>query len=112
MKLITKEIETLLLSRPLYSTDKDNLAPVLVKFFNPYGVGTWWVLEAQRETNGDWTFFGLVDLGQPEFVELGYFTMSELTSVVKFGKPTIERDLYFTGYAVNKEENAVVKIAK
>jgi hypothetical protein len=89
MKLITKEVESLLLANPLYSTDGKRTAPVLVKFF-----------------------FGLVDLGTPEFVELGYFTLSELTSVVKFGKPTIERDKFYSGgYGVDKSERTVMKLA-
>jgi hypothetical protein len=110
MKLITKEVESLLLANPLNSTDGQNLSPVLVKFFNPYGAGTWYALEADREADGDWTFFGLVDLGHPDSVELGYFTLSELTSVVMFGKPAIERDMYYSGYAVDKSEQTAVKI--
>jgi hypothetical protein len=107
MKLITKEVEAALLKSPLYSTDGKNLSPVLVKFFNPYGAGTWYVLEAEKEGD-DWTFFGMVDL---QVTELGYFTLSELTSLQKFGRPQIERDMHFNGYAIDKSENKVVRVA-
>lgn len=97
MKLITKAIENKLLKHPLYSTDGKNEKDVLVKFFNPCGIGTWYVFEAEK--NGDdWMFFGLVDLHEKE---LGYFTLSELESVkLPFGL-SIERDKYFEGYKYN-----------
>ena len=40
MKLITKAIEKELLKHPLYSTDGQENKKVIVKFFNPCGVGT------------------------------------------------------------------------
>ena len=91
MKLITKAIEKKLLAHPLYSTDKNNVKDVLVKFFNPCGAGTWYVFEAEKKGD-DWEFFGLVELFEKE---LGYFTLSELESIrLPFGM-SIERDLYF-----------------
>lgn len=104
MKLITKEIESKLLKTPLYSTEKQPECPVLVKFFYPYGAGTWYVLEAEKQGE-DWLFFGLVELQE---TELGYFTLSELQSVRKFGRPAIERDLHFEG-KINKETQKVTK---
>lgn len=106
MKLLTKVNEAALLKSSLNSTDGQNVSPVLVKFFYPYGAGSWYVLEANKEADGDWTFFGLVELHE---TELGYFTLSELMSVVKFGRPAIERDMYFDGYAVDKAELKVIK---
>ena len=93
MKLITKAIENKLLKNPFYSTDGKTVKNVLVKFFNPCGIGTWYVFEAEK--NGDdWEFFGLVDLYEKE---IGYFTLSELESVrLPFGL-SIERDMYFSG---------------
>ena len=43
MKLITKAIENKLLANPFYSTDNKMIKNVLVKFFNPCGIGTWYV---------------------------------------------------------------------
>jgi len=99
MKLITKAIEAKLVKHPMYSTDSNNIKDVLVKFFNPCGIGTWYVFEAEK--NGDdWTFFGLVDLYEKEF---GYFTLSELQSLkLPFGL-SIERDKYFDNYKYNCE---------
>lgn len=93
MKYITKQIEGWLNKHPLYSQDGKGIEAVAgVKFFNPCGRGTWYVLEGQRQEDGDWLFFGLVDLYEREY---GYFTLSELTNVrLPFGLH-IERDLYF-----------------
>lgn len=105
MKLITKAIEKALLKAPLYSSEKLDVAPVILKLFNPYGAGTWYVLEGQNQPDGDWLFFGLVELHE---TELGYFTLSELQSLRKFGKPSIERDLWFEGFAVDKKARKAV----
>ena len=95
MKLITKAIEKELLRHPLYSTDGKENKKVIVKFFNPCGVGTWLVYEGEKLENGDWEFFGNVDLGYG--YEMGYFRLSDLTSIrLPFGLK-IERDMYFKG---------------
>lgn len=96
MKLLTKEIEKKLLANPLYSGEgeKNHERQVVAKFFNPSGAGTWYVTEGERQGD-DWLFFGLADLHE---AELGYFTLSELSSIKcpPFGLP-IERDLYWSG---------------
>jgi hypothetical protein len=64
----------------------------VAKFFSPIGAGTWYVIEGE-EQDGDFIFFGLVDLQEQEF---GYFSLSELESVtLPFGLK-IERDIQFT----------------
>ena len=89
MELITKEIEEKLKSHPLDSTADQGVVDVLVKFYNPFGRGTWYVFEGEK-FGEDWEFFGLVDLFT---TELGYFTLSELEAVrQQFG---IERDPNF-----------------
>lgn len=106
MKLLTKLLERDLLKSPLYSTEKQDVAPVLVKFFTPDSSWTWYVLEGCKTEDGDWEFFGLVDGHEKE---LGYFTLSELQSVRgKFNLP-VERDKYFDGYQIDKRTNAVSK---
>lgn len=63
----------------LYTTENDNDPIVKIHFTNPNGRGDWFVTEGQLESNGDWYFFGFVRSPlQPEFDELGYFTLSEL----------------------------------
>ena len=94
MKLITKEIENKLLKSPLYSGEETPIEErkIIVKFFNPCGAGTWYVLEAEKQEDGDWLFYGYVDLLEKEF---GYFTLSQLEEArLPFGLK-IERDLYF-----------------
>lgn len=93
MKLITKQIENRLAKYPLYSQDgKGMKAKILCKFFNPCGAGTWYVLEAEKLPNGDYRFFGIVDLYEREY---GYFLLSQLKSVRNRFGLGIERDMYF-----------------
>lgn len=95
MKLMTKEIENKLKKYPLYSQDGKGMdAIVTAKFFNPYGAGTWYVTEGEKQLDGDWLFFGYADVLEGE---LGYFSLSELESIRPFrGMQSlgIERDKY------------------
>ena len=48
---------------PLYSQDeKGDEAIVYAHYFNPYGIGEWWILE----WDGKEEMFGYADLGFPE----------------------------------------------
>ena len=50
MKLWTKELERKAAQFPLGSQDGKGLdAIVLVKYFNPYGAGTWLITEAEKQ---------------------------------------------------------------
>jgi hypothetical protein len=65
---------------------------VIVKFFTPDANWTWYVIEGEKQENGDWEFFGLVDGLEKE---LGGFRLSDLKSVRGgLGLP-VERDLHF-----------------
>lgn len=98
MKLLTKEIVEKFKKYPLYSQDnvEGMNKKVLVKFFNPYGVGTWVITEASwQEEEQDWLMYGLAELGYG--YEWGYVSFNELNSlrVNVFGaKLPIERDMY------------------
>ena len=92
MKLITKQIEKRLEKYPLYSQDsKSNNATIICKFF--LARYTWYVVEAQKQANGDYLFYGIVDNGNEK--EYGYFSLSELESLKILGFLRVERDLYF-----------------
>lgn len=100
MQLMTPEIEQRLKDYPLYSQDgKGDEAQVVVKYFNPVGAGTWYVLEGEKQENGDYLFFGFVELLEAEY---GYFSLSELESIQIplrmngeiIDTVGIERDLY------------------
>ena len=103
-KLMIAEVTKKLRKAPLYSTDGQNFAPVLVKFFTPWTNWTWYALEGEKLEDGDWRFFGLVDGHE---MELGYFMLSELQSVRGPAGLKIERDMYFDGYFVDKQNREV-----
>ena len=89
MQLLTEQIKQAL--PDLYTTEDvpTDQKRIGCKFFNPCGPGTWYAVEGSEDADGDWTFFGLVDLLEREW---GYFTLSELESLdVGFGLG-IERD--------------------
>jgi DUF2958 family protein len=100
IKLLTKDLVKRL---PALYSQEDNPDPIVVcKFFTPDAGWTWYAIEGSPvdaagyydtdKEKVDYIFFGLVSGLE---VELGYFSLSELTSVRgKFGLP-VERDLYF-----------------
>ena len=96
MKLITKELEKKFKDFPLGSqSGKYGLAKVIVKFFNPCGIGTWLITEGERTEDGDFEMFGYCHLGNDEDAELGYVRLSELEEIKGPLGIGIERDLYF-----------------
>ena len=95
MKLITKEIEKKFEEFPLYSQDGKGLnAEVLVKFFNPTGVGTWYITEANKLEDGDYEMFGYCYLGDDENAEFGNVLLSDLEHIKLPYGLKIERDMY------------------
>ena len=86
----------------LYSQEENPDPMVVCRFFTPDAGWTWYAIEGSPvDANGfydtdkekvDFIFFGLVSGME---VELGYFSLAEMTSVRgPLGLP-IERDLYF-----------------
>ncbi len=86
MKILTKSIQDNLPA--LYSQEEKSADQVRirVKFFNAFGLGTWYATEYDPEQK---LFFGFAEL-DPGFGELGYFSLRELES-----HKSIERDMYF-----------------
>lgn len=101
MKLITKELEKRLCEFPFGSQEcLGEDAIVVVKYFNPYGAGTWLITEAEKQKNGDWLFFGYCHIFEWEW---GYVMLSDLQrSGLPFGL-TLERDLYIGDKAKVKD---------
>ena len=95
MKLMTKELEKKFEKYPIGSQDGlGGKAKVIAKFFNPTGVGTWLITEAEKMENGDYEMFGYCHLGDDRMAEFGYVCLSELQNLkLPFGL-TVERDLY------------------
>jgi len=78
MNLFTKAIERKI--PPLYSTEEVETEDktIVCKFFALGSGWTWYVVEGERQEDGDYLFFGLVH-GQEK--EWGYFSLSELESI-------------------------------
>lgn len=90
MKLFTKEIETKLQKQFPLGNDLDNQV-VVCKIFNPYGKGTWYIINQDPEdTNYLWCIAVL------DYVEVGSVSKADLEEKYFFGgKLGFERDLYF-----------------
>ena len=121
MKLLTKAIISKL-EKTRYDREKPvpNDAPVLARFFNPTGSGTWSVLEGEKLPNNDWRFFGVVDIGQDK--EYGYFNLSQLQDFKgQFGlgierdrnfkgtRASLDKEYGFKGLARSKEDKSLSK---
>ena len=92
MKLLTKQLQSELAKYPLYSQDgKGSDAVAVAKFFLCAGAWTWYVLEADLQTN---EMFGIVINVQGEG-EYGYFSLAELESIRTKWGAQVERDIYF-----------------
>ena len=95
MKLLTQELEEKFKQYPLGSQDgKMGNAELIAKFFNPTGVGTWYITEGNRLENGDYEMFGYCHLGDDEFAEFGSILLSELENIELPLGLSIEQDLY------------------
>lgn len=92
MDLMPEEIREKLRKFPICSQDGKGLeAEVVVKYFFPYGKGTWIITEGEEQPDGDWVLFGYCCIDEWEW---GYVALSELKSVVTPFGGTIERDLH------------------
>ncbi len=109
MMMITKEIAKRLVAADrafLESDDGRTSDEIVVKFFNPVGAATWWIVtgtplnasgEPDYDTDNpaDWHLFGFATLGDAMNAELGYVLLSQLEEIkLPFGM-SIERDMYY-----------------
>jgi len=99
MKLLTKAIERTIPA--LYSTEEVEIQDktIVCKFFALGSGWTWYVVEGERQEDGDYLFFGLVH-GHEE--EWGYFSLGQLELIKWHGIPGVERDLYFNPVKVGE----------
>lgn len=90
--LMPEELKNKIKEYPIYSQDGLKLdAKVLVKYFNPYGAGTWLILEGQELDDGDFELYGYMNLIEWEY---GYVLLSQLERIKFCNRASIERDLY------------------
>ena len=104
MKLLTKTIEKKLTDRNALMAQRNRADchdffaedEVIVKYWNPYGIGTWLIMSGEKLEDGDWLLFGLCELQEREW---GSVLLSELEDVKYLNHPrlTLERDLYYDG---------------
>lgn len=103
MKLLTNELLEEFKKQGDTSNKSADEVKVIVKFFNPTRVGTWFATEYDPETR---IFFGYANLGDPEMAELGTFSLDELQEFRgRFGLG-IERDLHFHNHTLKEVMNA------
>ncbi len=89
MKLLTKELEQRF--KKVGSQENEKNPIVIAKFFNPTGIGTWYVTEYNEEEK---SFFGYVSLFGDHCDEWGSFSLIELESFKGKLGLGIERDLH------------------
>jgi len=91
MKLFTKSIEQRLIKNFEVNKNKEKIVDhkVVVKLFNPTGIGTWYLTEMNPETN---VAFGLAHIQEKE---LGYINVAELKEFKGRMGLGIERDRMF-----------------
>lgn len=80
----------------LYETDDGSEIGekmIYAHFFSPLNNFDWFVFEYEPETK---TCFGFANLNNPDFAELGYFTLDEFEEINKsYGFDMIVKDLHF-----------------
>ena len=91
LQLLTKKIESQLRANHKANADGEKTFAPIVKLFNPYGVGTWYLSELDDNDIA----FGYCNLGYE--TELGYVDLNELKSMVLPFGGKVERDLYWSG---------------
>lgn len=99
MKLLTQEILNKFKRQGDTSKKNPEDIKIIVKFFNPTGIGNWYATEWRPDAK---VFFGYVSLFNDHNDELGYFSLEELESFTgQFGLG-IERDMYFGDYTLKE----------
>jgi len=93
MKLMTQKV---IKSLPALYSQEDVKDPICkLKFFTPDSSWTWYIIEGQKQEDGDWVFLSKVVSHLCPEGELGYVTLAQLKEVRgSFGMP-IERDMYW-----------------
>lgn len=90
MKLFTKDIDKKLFQQYQFGNDLEN-QKVVAKIFNPYGRGTWYLLNS--DPNDSDYIWAIIDLFE---VEIGSISRNELETIkVPPFRLGLERDMYF-----------------
>ncbi|MCF0257399.1 DUF2958 domain-containing protein [Bacteroides heparinolyticus] len=96
MITISKELEAVFNSSPLYSKDgQGKSAEVIAKIFIPFTEACWLITEAQQEGD-DWLLYGYCHITDWEF---GYVMLSEIRNL-NFEGITAQIDSIQQGYTI------------
>jgi len=100
MELITEEIQKIL---PKLNSQEEVKDPVChLKYFTPDSSWTWYIIEGEKQEDGDWLFFAKVVSDLCPEGELGYVTLYELKTVRgNLGLP-VERDLFWKSKPISQ----------
>lgn len=100
MKILTAEIVKAF-AKQGYTGDKEAKdIKIVMKLFNPTGVGTWYLYEKEDED----IYWAFANLDDPEMAECGTISMQELMSFKgRFGLG-IERDMHFKPLSMSLQE--------
>ena len=77
-------------------------AEVIVKYFNPFGAGTWLITEAELQPDGNWLLFGYCHITEWEW---GYVSLDQLEHLkfwLKDAYSLIEIDEYCRGKTIKE----------
>jgi len=100
MKIITKEIEQAFAKQGYCGNKPLSEIKIVMKLFNPTGVGTWYLYEKEDED----IYWGFVNLNDPMCAECGTVSMTELINYRgRFGLG-IERDMSFKPLSMSLED--------
>jgi len=101
MKILTKPIEKKLRANAIVEAETGTTQAVVLKLFDPYGRYTLYA----TSLDGDTLYgFAVSPLG-PDCDEFGYSSLTEITSLRKFGRPQIERDRHFDPVSIEEIRN-------
>ena len=79
MTIMNSELEKELENYPLGSQDGLGFqSKVVAKLANPFGVGTWLIVEGEKDEEGIWTLFGYCHLKEWEW---GYVILDDLETI-------------------------------
>ena len=100
MELMTNEIEEQLPA--LYSQENVEDPICRLKYFTPDAGWTWYIVEGEKQEDGDYLFFAKVVTPFVPEGELGYVLLSQLKEVRGSLNLSVERDLYFQATPISK----------
>lgn len=101
MELMPQELKEKFKDFPLESQDGKGLdAEVVVKYFYPYGRGTWLITEGEEQEDGYWELFGYCHIYEWKW---GSVMLSQLKEIQAPWGGGVERDLYIGEHRTVKE---------